>query len=296
MDDLAIGFGVVALGTALLFRAGRLLGRAVRVPVAQAIGLITLPLFLAYRVWLADDLRIAAFLPVSNLIVVGNGTPLYGGFLGGLAWSLIPRLAGNPTGSQRFVLARRIVVVLALQIVGWYALVRPIWGSPPPCHEQWDGEICLQTSEVSCSAACAATLLRSRGIEATEAEMADLCLTRRDGTLWLGLYRGLKRKTAGTPWDVDIIRGDFDDLRGPGVGPAILAAGVPRNAQVARVYTEMYGWSPGEWHSVLFFGFRDPGRVAMGDPTPGIGREEWTEEDLRVLWTGSGLRLVPRSQ
>ena len=123
--------------------------------------------------------------------------------------------------------------------------------------------------------------------------MADLCLTRR-GTLWQGLYRGLKRKTAGTPWDVEIVHGPFEGLRSLGGGPAILAAGVPRDARVARVYTERYGWSPGEWHSVLFFGFRGAGLVAMGDPTPGIGREDWSEDDLLVLWEGTGMRLVPR--
>ena len=119
------------------------------------------------------------------------------------------------------------------------------------------------------------------------------CLTRR-GTPWQGLYRGLKLKTAGTPWDVAVVHGSFDDLRSLGRGPAILAAGLPRHVPVPRIYTERYGWSPGDWHSVLFFGFRGDGLVAMGEPTPGVGRENWTEEDLRVLWRGRGVRLVPR--
>jgi hypothetical protein len=47
----------------------------------------------------------------------------------------------------------------------------------------------------------------------------------------------------------------------------------PSSDQVPRIYTERYGWSPGDWHSVLFFGFRGDGLVAMGEPTPGVGRE-----------------------
>lgn len=188
---------------------------------------------------------------------------------------------------------RRLVAVLALQAVGWYTVVRPLWGAPPPCRDQWQGNICVQTSEKSCAAACAATLLRLHGIRATEPEMAGLCLTRR-GTPWQVLYRGLKLKTAGTPWDVAVVYGSFDDLRSLGRGPAILAAGLPRHAPVPRIYTERYGWSPGDWHSVLFFGFRGDGLVAMGEPTPGVGRENWTEEDLHVLWRGRGVRLVPR--
>ena len=151
----------------------------------------------------------------------------------------------------------------------------------------------MQTSAKSCAAACAATLLTMHGIAATEQEMAELCLTRR-GTTWQGLYRGMKRKTAGTPWDVEVVAGSFAALRSLGQGPAILAAGLPPHAPVARIYTERYGWSPGDWHSVLFFGFRGDGLVAMGEPTPGVGRENWTEEDLRVLWRGRGVRLVPR--
>jgi hypothetical protein len=184
-------------------------------------------------------------------------------------------------------------VVVSLQALGWLTVFRPLWGVAPRCRDRWDGNFCVQTTDLTCTAACAATLLNAHGIRATEQEMAELCLTR-EGTQWQGLYRGLKLKTARTPWDVEVVLGGLDHLRALDHGPAILAAGVPRGAAVARIYTERYGWTPGEWHSVLFFGFRHQGLVAMGDPTPDIGRENWTEEDLRVLWRGRGMRLIPR--
>lgn len=309
MGDLVLGFGLIAGLAVVLFCLGCRLGRTSPVPVAKGIGLATVAGLAAYIALLWDNVLLATILPVSNLIVVGNWIPLLCSFLAGVAWSLILRLEVRPPAEPappgepvdrrgirsrpHAVLARRLVVVLSLQAVGWYAAVRPVWGTPPPCLDRWQGDFCLQTTDSTCSAACAATLLRAHGIDATEREMADLCLTRR-GTLWQGLYRGLKRKTAGTPWDVEVVHGPFESLRSLGGGPAILAAGIPRDARVARIYTERYGWSPGEWHSVLFYGFRGAGLVAMGDPTPGIGREDWTEDDLRVLWEGTGMRLVPR--
>jgi hypothetical protein len=269
--------------------------------------------------FLSDDILLARILPFANLIIVGNWVPLLVSFLAGLAWSLIPRQAieaapqssppaesdsvnnrslpahaGAPSRWPSLtVQLRRVVVVLLLEAIGWYAVVRPLWGAPPQCRDWWENDYCLQTTDDTGMPACAATLLKAHGIEATEQEMANLSLTR-SGTRWQGLYRGLKLKTAHTPWDVQIVNGSFDRLRSLGDAPAILAAGIPRSGRVARMFTERYGWTPGEWNPVLFFGFRGDGRVAIGDPSPGVGKQDWTEDDLRVLWRGRGMRLVPR--
>jgi hypothetical protein len=297
MRDIVSGLTLLAGLTAASYALGWKLGRALPVRLVRALGLAATAGVVAYIAFLSDDILMARLLPFSNLIVVGNWIPPLTGFLAGLAWSLIPRPA-TPTAREaapRGVLGRRLLVVLALQAAGWLGVFRPLWGAPPRCRDRWEGDFCLQTTDFTCTAACAATLLRAHGIGATEQEMAELCLTR-GGTLWQGLYRGLKLKTAGTAWDVEVVHGGLDDLRSRHDGPAILAAGVPRGAGVARIYTERYGWTPGEWHSVLFFGFRGDGLVAMGDPTPGIGRENWSEDDLRVLWRGRGMRLVPRER
>src|SRR5262249_5213226 len=202
----------------------------------------------AYVAFLYNDVLIAKLLPFSNLIVVGNWIPPLTGLLAGLAWSLIPRPA-RPTApatsttqphageSSRIVLARRLAVVVSLQTLGWLTVLRPLWGVAPRCRDRWDGTFCVQTTDLTCTAACAATLLNAHGIRATEQEMAELCLTR-EGTQWQGLYRALKLKTAGTPWDVEVVHGGFDHLKALDHGPAILAAGVPRGAGVARIYTE----------------------------------------------------------
>jgi hypothetical protein len=306
MSDLAVGFGLLGALAVGLFVVGIRIGRTLPMRAVALVGLASAAGLFAYHFLLSDNILVAEWLPRSNLIVLGNLTPLLTSLIAGLAWAALPRESAarasrNPEGDEPVsavhgrvgTLIRRCVVVVLLQLVGWIAVVRPIWGSAPQCGDRWDGDFCLQTTGATCTPACAVTLLRAHGIEATEQEMAELCLTRR-GTLWQGLYRGLKLKTAGTPWEVQVVHGSFESLRSLEHRPAILAAGVPRNVQVQRIYTERYGWTPGELHSVLFFGFRGRGLVAMGDPSPGIGREYWSEDDLRVLWRGRGMCLVPR--
>src|SRR5205823_988864 len=72
------------------------------------------------------------------------------------------------------------------------------WGgaffTPFNSVDEWDGECCMQTSEYSCGAAAAATLLKLNGIDAHEAEMMKPCLTSFRGTSFWGLYHGLREK------------------------------------------------------------------------------------------------------
>ncbi len=292
MGDLIVGIviqgGLWSIGLALGICLGRVRSlRVARLLAAPAIVLVILQMF-----WVSDRLRLAAWLPFSNLIVLANLIPFSMGMLGGVAWSILPReaaYAGHRT------LGRRVGILVLLLGLSGDSIVRPFWGTPPRCVDRWHGNICIQSTERSCSAACAVTMLKASGIAATEQEMADLCLTR-EGTLWLGLYRGLKLKTAGTGFDVEIIGGTFDELKSLGPGPMILDAGIPRRMPAAPIYSERYGWEPGEMHSVLFYRFRGDGKVDMADPSPGIGPEQWSEDDLRILWRGSGLRLVPRGR
>ena len=151
--------------------------------------------------------------------------------------------------------------------------------------------MCLQTSQASCSPAAAATLLRWHGIDADEQEMALLCLTGNDGTPMLGLYRGLKLKTADTPWDVYMFSGGkVQDLRG--VGPVLISVELRPEVRAVRPMRQLQaaGWIVGVAHSVVLIGFIDDHRVAIADPA--VGREIWSVEDLRLLWHGQGVRLV----
>jgi hypothetical protein len=156
---------------------------------------------------------------------------------------------------------------------------------------------CAQTSQDSCSAAAAVMLLYTRGIPATEAEMAGLCLTRAgQGTTPLGLYRGLALKVRPHGLRPVSITARTASGRPALAAPAIVSIGLSRLAPRSVVERmEEFGWQPGARHAVLFL------KVAPTDDTipvadPSFGREQWPvrdPEDLRWLWDGVALTLQP---
>ena len=281
MGDIYLGLLVLAVLSAAMFGAGRAIGRRVSSRAANGLSLLTVVALLGYIGWVWDKTLLAGLLPFSNLIVLGNWFPLEAGFLGGLA-------------STQFAMPawRRGVTVVALQLAGVIVVVFPFLGVAPRCGDAWSEGICQQTTKQSCSAAAAATLLKLHGIGATEQEMADLCLTRR-GTNWMGLYRGLKLKTAGTEWEVVVFTSSVNELRSL-QSPAILSVGMARETPSDRLYQTELGWRPGLRHSVVLLGYVTD-LIEIGEPTPDVGRERWTNDELQELYLGQGMRLVRRA-
>lgn len=231
-----------------------------------------------YFVFVWDQAVLTALVPVSGLIVLGNWFPVFAGFLAGIVW------CGQ--GSVQ----RRMVPTVLLVSVSVFALVIPLIGKSPACSEKWKNDICLQTTRYTCSPASAATLLRLHGIEATESEMAELCLTRK-GTNWMGLFRGLALKTKGSPWKVDVFDVPPDRIDATVDGPAILVARLPGEESKSPL-VDTCGWIPGQAHSVVLLHNLTDDVLVVGDPS--FGRELWRLSDLQLLWTGRGIRLVPR--
>jgi hypothetical protein len=280
--DLYLGIAIMVAVSSGLFLLGRRIAILGPRWLTNVLGILTIAGVGAYVIYLRDNMMMAIMLPYSNLIVLGNWFPVGVGFLGGLAWI---RVYGGRV--------RKGIYTAVLLAVGLFALLQPLLGTPPKCNNEWLGEVCIQTSDSTCSAACATTVLVSVGIDAKEGEMAQLSLTRH-GTSWQGLYRGLKLKTAGTKWDVQVFQCTAEELRDLPAGPKILAVGLKRGSNYDPKYVHEYGWELGQLHSVVLFGFHDDGRARIGEPTQDIGVEYWSEEDLQSLWRGIGLRLVDR--
>ena len=196
-------------------------------------------------------------LPFSSLVILADWLPPAVALLAGLAWRRMPGRTW-----------RKTVLVLPLVGLCGYRSAARVVGEPPPLDERWKAGVCRQTSQASCSAAAAATLLRAHGIDATEAEMARLCLTRGAGTPMHGLYRGLLLKTRDTPWRVEVFHETIGTLRSE-PGPVILSVRLNRGANVDPRYERLWGWAPGVKHTVCFFGFRDDGTTDVGDPAVG---------------------------
>lgn len=185
---------------------------------------------------------------------------------------------------------KSLLATVLAGIMLWQSYGR-FFGPMPNTLERWNGEVCRQTSKSTCSAASAATLLTLHGIPATEGEMAKLCLTTDAGTQLLGLYRGLRIKTDGTPWKVVPFRGDIATLRQAN-RPAILTVGIDYWQTSDPRYASDWGWIPGMFHTVVFMKFAPNGKVEIGDP--GAGKEQWEEQGVLDLWKGEGYWLVPR--
>ncbi|MDB5386141.1 MAG: hypothetical protein JWM11_1787 [Planctomycetaceae bacterium] len=287
MFDIYLGLAVSLTVSAVAFGIAYHCGRSAS---QQLVNLLTTALVLLLVLYIRDmwnSHTVATFLPYSNLIVIGNWLAPAVAVLGGLAWH---RLPGQ--------FCRRAILVGSMLMVAGYSLVHPLRGEVPHCDDLWENGVCLQSTNASCSPASAATLLRCYNIPATEQEMAELCLTRKEGTHWQGLYRGLKLKTVGTPWDVEVFSGTtIDELRTRAeYGPVILTVGLPKDFRPASAYQQDWGWIPGVSHSVVLFKFYTIEMANIGDPSVAEGRENWTETDLRILWQGRGIRLVPRDK
>lgn len=231
-----------------------------------------------------DFLYWARWIPFSAAIIYSNFTVLALAAAAGSA----ARLPNRPVW-------RQILSAIPLLLLSVAALVQPIVQPllrPVAGGDKWaEGNVCLQTREATCSAAAAATLLAAHRIDVTEAQMVDWCLTDARGTLSLGLWRGLYIATQDTDMEPEVLNVSVDTLIETGPWPAILSVGLPPG-EVDPIYTEKYGWSPGFRHSVVLFGRNPAGLLDIGDPS--IGREAWSEEDMRVLWREEAVRVRVR--
>jgi hypothetical protein len=281
LTDLYIAIVVTITISALLCAGALLLAKHLSRPVATTIVVLLTVFLFWHALYFLDDLRIARVLPYSSVMVLGNFWPEAAGLFVGFGWRLVPG------GRLRKALMLMPMVGVALFKTYAPALTHDI----PTLGDRWDHGVCRQTSKESCSAAAAATLLSLHGIVATEQEMAQLCRTTHHGTTMLGLYRGLKLKTAGTRWDVEVFHGSVQQLRGLG-GPFLVSVGLKRGqTDVDPRYGREWGWPVGLKHTVVIVDYPGP-EVEIADPA--VGHEHWSSKDLETLFYDEGLRLIKR--
>lgn len=237
-----------------------------------------LPLYFAF-VW--DRPVLTQLIPASGVIVLGNWLPLWACFF-----------LGSYMSTDSIGLCRRRVLCSVTFVLIGYSLTAPRLGSAPVCKTQeTKRELLYQSTPYTCSAACAASILRLHGIDATEGEMADLCLTRK-GTHWMGVFRGLKLKTNGTAWTV--VAEEFSEEALDAMTlPGILAI----NVDVTRFDADHdHGFDDSVGHSVVYLG-RSPGDgTVVFDPSPDFGVEDWFQPTRSSVRSGVILKLVPRSR
>lgn len=198
---------------------------------------------------------------------------------------------------------RRGVLGGALVLLSGYASPLPYLDPPALAQSGWVDRaapaypVVRQSSDSSCGAAAAATLLRARGLapDASERTLAELCWTHpRRGTSPLGLWRGLALAApaarARYSWP------SVAELSSK--APCLVRVGLTDRVEdpgLRRVLSEECGWAPGLSHAVVCFGLaQEEGQpvVLIGDPR--VGFERWSRRHFEALWHGSALELVPR--
>src|SRR5690348_7885122 len=159
MTDLLIGILIIGLLSAILLVAMLRLSQSLPLRTSNLLAIMIVAMLLANSILVQDKVALTHLLPVSNLVVVGNWSPLLVAALAGLIWRRVPGTS-----------FRRSAVVGALVLVCLVNIYRPILGARPEMNDRWSRGVCLQTSRASCSPAAAATLLRAYHIPTNEQE------------------------------------------------------------------------------------------------------------------------------
>jgi len=280
MSDLQLSLGIMGLlcvfsallGWRLRREPGQRTGRLVTVLMTALMGI--------YMMWLWDAPVLVSLLPFSGVIILGNWLPVIGAYYAGVC------------GSTRTIPTwRRALLSCGLMSLSVYSLYSPLMGEAPRCmNVDFERILEFQTTDQTCSAACAASLLRMHGIDATEKELTELCLTRR-GTHWMGVYRGLTLKTAGTDWKVVVERLSGDELSRAGRFPGVLS--LTFNGRAAYRPADA-GLVQNTGHSVVSLGTNRESSLVVFDPSPDYGFETWNDATVDEVESAVLIRLESR--
>jgi len=289
MWDIIAGIGIILVLSVILLWVGAAAVERLSKTASACLAWAGVAFVLWFAIAVHGTLRMAEFLPFSNVIVLGNWLPPAAAFL-----------AGMISGQRAIPMWRRLAITTLILCLAWMTDFSCFIGPVPRGRDLWSANrVCLQTTPSSCSACCAVMLLKHRGIPADEQEMIGLCLTGPGGTPSLGLYRGLKSKTRHAGWDVEVVRGSLEELLPLASTPAILLVRLDGTATAS--HAEATSWVRGarSEHAVVLYRFTEDGRAVIGDPAGASdaagGCYLWSVDDLRTRWGGEGLRLVPRA-
>lgn len=287
MTDLYIAAAIQLALAAAALMGGRALVKHTSLWVTGGFVLLAGVGIGAYLMWGRATGAWTQLFPVSAAIVYANPSPVLSAFM-----------AGVISGLERVPRWRRVPLVAMVVAIGSYDTSALFSPKPPEVLAVFSGKVARQTHSATCSAAAAATLLREVKVPgaqyATEATMVGPCLTDSRGTPLLGLYRGLKLATAGTPYEPVFYNLTPAQLRErPELLPAIVSVKLTPEADFRDPrYRARWGWLLNVTHSVVIFGFHDGGIVDIGDPA--TGPEKWHAQALNDLWVGDVLTLEQR--
>jgi hypothetical protein len=183
----------------------------------------------------------------------------------GISLGVLSQKISGPKLPTAFVLLALMTGVLAVPY--FKPLFRPV--DYAALSNQWDDDICLQSSGSTCGPSCAATMLRLGDKSATERELAQECFSSTTGTENWYLVRALRAR--GLKVECVQLAEDPPEL----IFPAV--AGV------------QIGSAGGAGHYICILG-RIDGRYIIGDPMRRKYRSN--REDLRKRYYFTGFFMT----
>lgn len=292
-SDLALAIGLLLVVSTCLFLVG------VHVSPSKTncsrIALAVSAILLAYIEYLHGQASLVNLLPLSNVIVLSNWLPLVAAMLAGLLY-----------GRDDIPAWRRITFAQCLLAAGWFSVLCTTTPQPVQSGCQFANGVCVQSSQATCSAAAAVSLLEFHNIPSDESELARMCLTSRRGTNMQGIFRGLTLKTQGTPYRVVHLQCEFDCVQDASLWPMLIP--VRQDAFTPMTFKaddppDYLGFSDSNKrallkslllvnHCVVLYGITPSGDAIIGDPSNGkFGRVRWNPTQLKKSWLGEGFRL-----
>lgn len=283
MVDLLPGMFLIATLGAGAIVAGRAASDTFGAKSKLAIVLACILMICAFRVFVEERLWVARLLPFSGALTCVALAPVFACAAVGFGWELL--------GPNRW---RRLLVSMPLVGIATFASFRMFVDRRAPTQFDYrSGGWVLQTTQASCSPSSAANLLKHYDIAADESEMVDRCLTTYRGTTRLGLFRGLKRKLAGTRYDVRPIWCDVDSLLNR-TEPAIIFVELKTSEGIDPRYVSKWGWRVGLKHVVVYLGRNPENEREVHIVDPAVGPENWPIDSLRLLFQGEAVEIVSR--
>jgi predicted double-glycine peptidase len=282
------------MGLGILFRAGPLEFRAMAerwILFAFGIAVLTASLFIGLRASRIGPRAATAVIVLCLVPVLARATLLvfpglefrflcHDGYALLRPWWSVPfAIALFTTASPHMTSRLSRSGLLGLSLILWISGTDRLLATARFDPASMDGEIdedgvCRQTTDYTCGAAAAATLLHPYGVRSDEREMAEYCWTNSlTGTDELCVARGLRRKLAGTGLEPRIDLATWDDL---------VAWGAP------AAVTVKYKLFVDHWVVVLAI---EGERVLIGDPID--GRIVLDRESFLEMWRGRMVTLRP---
>lgn len=241
---------------------------------------------LAFAWTLEGKLAWATAIPASSVVYWSNWMPIFLGFTIGLA-----RWSPGMRPSKRPVLVACLVVLAVGYAVAPIArpLLSPASVAPAGL---WKDGICLQSHPSTCAAASAVTLLQCHGIATDERSMLDACLTSRNGTVPLGLFRGLSLHATRRGHKALVASREPDQWATLGQLPNVALLrfdGLPGTRSADRLLGPLADGPRSEGHAVVVLGRTADQGWLIGDPAVGLVR--WSDEDFRSYFSGDAVFL-----